>query len=163
MIELALDRGAAGAGAARPGCQSRRAGAGDLADGRASLQLNGQAFHLHIQALKAMAQPLGSFFDWGLNINGQWGRSPADLKASVAVLDQGFNTLDLFHLAKGQIVRRYTGGETLGQRRAAKVMQDLLLQKAGRRFSLHEADEIIRHACTRGTGQNCWSKGKHSI
>lgn len=97
--------------------------------------LNGQAFHLHVQALKAMAQPLGSFFDWGLNSNGQWGRSPADLKASVAVLDQGFNTLDLFHLAGGQIVRRYSGGETLGQRRAAKVMQDLLLKKGGRRFS----------------------------
>ena len=109
--------------------------------------LNGQAFHLHIQALKAMAQPLGSFFEWGLNSHGQWGRSPADLKASVAVLDQGFNTLDLFHLAGGQIVRRYTGGETLGQRRAAKVMQDLLLQKGGRRFSLHEADEYVRLAC----------------
>ena len=108
--------------------------------------LNGQAFHLHIQALKAMAQPLGSFFDWGLNSNGQWGRSPADLKASVAVLDQAFNTLDLFHLAGGQIVRRYTGGETLGQRRAAKVMQDLL-HKAGRRFSLHEADEYVRLTC----------------
>jgi hypothetical protein len=63
------------------------------------------------------------------------------------VLDQGFNTLDLFHLAGGQIVRRYTGGETLGQRRAAKVMQDLLLQKGERRFSLHEADEYVRLAC----------------
>jgi len=108
--------------------------------------LNDRAFHLRVQALKAMTQPLGSFFDWGMNVNGQWGRSPADLKASVAVLDQGFNTLDLFHLAGGQIVRRYTGGETLGQRRAAKAMQDLLMQKAGRRFSLHEADEFVRQA-----------------
>ena len=75
--------------------------------------LDGQPFHLHIPALKAMAQPLGSFFEWGLDLNGQWNRSPFELKASIAVLDQGFNTLDLFHLSGGQIVRRYTGGETL--------------------------------------------------
>jgi len=109
--------------------------------------LNGQTFHLHVHTLKAMAQPLGSFFDWGLNSSGQWQRSPGDLKASVAVLDEGFNTLDLFHLAGGQIVRRFTGGETLGMRRAASAMQDLLMQKAGRRVSLHEADEYVRQSC----------------
>jgi len=109
--------------------------------------LNGQLFHMHIHNLRAMAQPLGSFFEWGLNSSGQWNRSPADLKASVAILDEGFNTLDLFHLSGGQIVRRFTGGETLGMRRAAKTMQDLLLQKAERRVSLHEADEYVRQAC----------------
>ena len=114
--------------------------------GEHSFTLDGQSFHLRIQALKAMAQPLGSFFEWGLNSHGQWQRAAADLKASVAVLDEGFNTLDLFHLAGGQIVRRFTGGETLGMRRAARTMQDLLLQKADRRVSLHEADDLVRQA-----------------
>jgi len=115
--------------------------------GEHTFTLDGQPYKVQIQALKAMAQPLGSFFEWGLNTAGQWARSPADLKASVAVLDQGFNTLDLFHLSGGQIVRRYTGGETRGQRRAAKAMQDLLLQKTGRRVSLHEADDYVRQSC----------------
>jgi len=115
--------------------------------GEHHFELEGLPFHVYVPALKAMAQPLGSFFEWGLGLNGQWERSPFDLKASVAVLDQGFNTLDLFHLSGGQIVRRYTGGETLGQRRAAKIMQDLVLQKAGRRASLHEADTYVRQVC----------------
>lgn len=114
--------------------------------GEHTFTLDGQPFHLLVHNLRAMAQPLGSFFEWGMNSNGQWGRSQADLKASVAILDEGFNTLDLFHLSGGQIVRRFTGGETLGMRRAAKAMQDLLLQKAERRVSLHEADEYVRHA-----------------
>ena len=115
--------------------------------GAHSFTLDEQPFKVQVQSLKAMAQPLGSFFEWGLNTAGQWARSPADLKASVAVLDQGFNTLDLFHLSGGQIVRRYTGGETRGQRRAAKAMQDLLLQRTGRRVSLYEADDYIRQCC----------------
>ena len=115
--------------------------------GEHHFNLNGQEYHLCIHAVKALAQPLGSFFEWGLNTSGQWSRSTADLKASVAVLDQGFNTLDVFHLSAGQIVRRYTGGETLGMRRAAKVMQEMLLQQAGRRVSLYEADGYIRHSC----------------
>lgn len=109
--------------------------------------LDGSIYHLNVHEIRAMAQPLGSFFDWGLNNEGQWIRSAADLKSSVAVLDQGFNTLDLFHLSGGQIVRRFTDGETLGMRRAAKAMQDLMLQKVDRRVSLNEADEYIRQAC----------------
>ncbi|HPN54287.1 MAG TPA: ParM/StbA family protein [Anaerolineaceae bacterium] len=110
-------------------------------------ELNDRPMHLHIHGVKALAQPLGSFFEWGLNTEGQWNRAPADLKASVAVLDQGFNTLDLFHLSGGQIVRRFTNGETLGMRRAAKIMQDLVLHKLDRKLSMHEADDLIRQSC----------------
>ncbi|MFZ6028302.1 MAG: hypothetical protein ACOYYS_11360 [Chloroflexota bacterium] len=114
--------------------------------GEHQFDVDGQAHALHIHALKAMAQPLGSFFEWGLALDGQWGRSPADLKAHVGVLDQGFNTLDLFTLAGGQIVRRYTGGETLGMRRAASLMQDLIRQNTGRKLSLHEADRYLQES-----------------
>lgn len=114
--------------------------------GEHHFDVDGQNHVLHIHTVKAMAQPLGSFFEWGLTLDGQWGRSPADLKAHVGVLDQGFNTLDLFTLAGGQIVRRYTGGETLGMRRAASLMQDLLRQHTGRKFSLHEADGHLQQA-----------------
>ena len=102
--------------------------------------------HLRISSIKAMAQPMGSLFEWGLNLEGQWSRSPNDLKASIGVLDQGFNTIDLIHIHQGQIVKRFTGGETLGQRRAAKLMQDLIEQRTGRTVALYEADEYLRQS-----------------
>jgi hypothetical protein len=114
--------------------------------GEHRFDVDGQPHEMRIHSLKAMAQPLGSFFEWGLKTDGQWGRNPADLKANVGVLDQGFNTLDLFTLAGGQIVRRYTGGETLGMRRASSLMQDLLHQQTGRKYSLHEADGHLQQA-----------------
>ena len=114
--------------------------------GEHNFDVNNQHHHLNIRAVKAMAQPLGGFFEWGLGLDGQWRRLPSDLKSSVGVLDQGFNTTDLFHLKGGQIVRRYTGGETLGQRRAASALRELIENRTGRRVSLHEADEYLRQA-----------------
>lgn len=107
---------------------------------------NGTDWNLTISSIKVMAQPLGSFFEWGLDLNGEWQRSVNDLRSSVAILDQGFNTTDLFHLNQGQIVKRYTGGETLGQRRAAKIMKDLMEQKFGKKMSLQEADNLLRNS-----------------
>ena len=108
--------------------------------------LDNTSCSFNIQMIKAMAQPLGSFFEWGLNLNGEWQRSSSDLKTSIGILDQGFNTTDLFHIHQGQIVKRYTGGETLGQRRAAKLMQDLIEQHAGRKVTLYEADAYLRQS-----------------
>lgn len=115
---------------------------------------NGIEWDLTISSIKTMAQPLGSFFEWGLALTGEWQRSVNDLKSSVAILDQGFNTSDLFHLNEGQIVKRYTGGETLGQRRAAKIMQDLVEQRFGKKLSLSEADNLIRQSISNSTRSN---------
>jgi len=126
--------------------------------GEHTFNVDGQPYRLYIHSLKAMAQPLGSFFEWGLSTDGQWQRAQADLKANIGVLDQGFNTLDLFTLSGGQIVRRYTGGETLGMRRAAHLMQDLFYQQTGRRVSLHEADGYLRQ-CSNGHASELLVRG----
>ena len=112
--------------------------------GEHSFTLDNHPCRLRVHSIRAMAQPMGSLFEWGLNLEGQWGRSPKDLKASIGILDQGFNTIDLIHIQQGQIVRRFTNGDTLGQRRAAKLMQDLIEQRAGRKVTLHEADDFLR-------------------
>jgi len=106
--------------------------------------IDNQPCCFRIHSIRAMAQPMGSLFEWGLNLDGQWGRISKDLKASIGILDQGFNTIDLIHIQQGQIVRRFTNGDTLGQRRAAKLMQDLIEQRAGRKVTLHEADDFLR-------------------
>ncbi len=98
----------------------------------------------------------------GLSLNGQWERSSFDLKASVAVLDQGFNTLDLFHLCGGQIVRRYTGG---GERRTAPGGEDHAragFAESRRRVSLHEADAYVRQIWNGREAEKLRVKGERS-
>lgn len=114
--------------------------------GEHSFELDDRPFSLRIRAVKALAQPLGAFFEWGLDPTGQWARPASDLKATIGIADAGFNTLDLIALAGGQIVRRYTNGSTLGLRRGARVMQELFEARTGRRVSLHQADQYLQQA-----------------
>ncbi len=98
---------------------------------------------LSVERIRAMAQPAGAFFAWGLNDHGKWARDTSDLEAPVAVCDIGFNTLDLFAVQGGEIMARFTGGDTAGMRRAAEV----LIGAVGAydvELSLHEADALLR-------------------
>ena len=119
--------------------------------GEHAFELDDRSFRLRICGVKAMAQPMGALFEGGLDLTGQWARPPSDLKATIGVLDLGFNTLDLITLIGGQIVRRYTDGTTLGLRRGARVMQELFEAQTGRRVSLHQADQYLQQA---GRGGN---------
>jgi hypothetical protein len=112
--------------------------------GEHTFSLDNRPCRFRVHSIRAMAQPMGSLFEWGLNLEGQWARTPKDLKASIGVLDQGFNTIDLIHIQQGQIVKRFTSGDTLGQRRAARLMQELIEQHAGRKVTMHEADDYLR-------------------
>jgi hypothetical protein len=106
--------------------------------------LDGSEARLTVHQVKPMAQPVGAFFDWGLDRRGQWVRPKEDLRVPVAVLDLGFNTLDLFSVKAGQISARYTGGDTLGMRRAATALAERVRREHRRPLSLHEADELLR-------------------
>ncbi len=121
-------------------------GLSDWLVGEHSFELDDRPFSLRVRGIKAMAQPMGAFFEWGLDPGGQWARSASDLKATVGILDLGFNTLDLVVLSGGQIVRRYTDGTTLGLRRGARVLQELFAARTGRRVSLHQADQYLQQA-----------------
>lgn len=114
--------------------------------------VNGQAVQFTVHGIRPFAQPLGAFFAWGLGSDGKWSRSTEDLRLPVAVLDLGFNTLDLFSVAQGQISARYTGGDTVGMRRAATNFADNVQAKYNRVISLHEADALMK-AYIRGRGE----------
>jgi hypothetical protein len=94
--------------------------------------------------VKAMAQPAGAFFAWGLDDRGRWVRAKSDLKAPVAICDVGFNTLDLFAVEGGEVVGRFTGGDTAGMRRAAEQLIAQVRGLYGVDLSLHEADALLR-------------------
>jgi hypothetical protein len=113
--------------------------------GHHEFQVNGQPIWLEITAIKAMAQPAGAFFAWGLNEAGEWIRPAVDLEVPVAICDIGYNTIDNFVVSKGNVVARYTGGDTQGMRRAAEVLIESVNRRYGRSLSLHEADSFLRN------------------
>ncbi len=115
----------------------------DWLQGEHRFTLNGDAVILTVTAVKAMAQPAGAFFAWGLDDDGHWTRPAGDLKAPVGICDIGFNTLDLFAVEGGQVVARFTGGDTLGLRRAAELLGSRVRKDYGVSFSLHEADALL--------------------
>jgi len=97
-----------------------------------------------VHQVRALAQPVGAFFAWGLDDAGRWRRPADDLKAPVGVCDIGFNTLDLFAVEGGQVVARYTGGETLGMRRATETLADLVRRAHGVTLALPQADALLQ-------------------
>jgi hypothetical protein len=112
--------------------------------GRHEFCVDGRPYAVVVKAIKAMAQPLGSYFLWGLNEDGQWTRPEADYIAPVAVADIGFNTLDLFGIERGQVVSRLTGGQSLGMHRAATAIKRHVRSAYSVELSLGQADELIR-------------------
>ena len=112
---------------------------------------NGKGVCVNVRAVKAMAQPVGAFFSWGLDLAGEWTRDEADLTdASVAVLDSGFNTLDLLLVKQGHIEKRETGGDNLGVRVAAQEIANALKAKYRIVKSLIEVDALIRQYFEKG-------------
>jgi hypothetical protein len=112
--------------------------------GRHRFEVNEEAMAIRIEEVRVMAQPAGAFFAWGLDGGGRWARPKADLKAPVAVCDVGFNTLDLFAVQGGDVVARFTGGDTAGMRRAAELLTNAVKAKHSVELSLHEADAFLR-------------------
>ncbi len=106
--------------------------------------VNGQEVVLEVVAVRAMAQPVGAFFAWGLDDAGRGARSKEDLRAPVAVCDIGFNTLDLFAVQGGEVVGRFTAGDTAGVRRAAERLIEAVQARYGVDLSLQEADAYLR-------------------
>lgn len=106
--------------------------------------LDGQEYCITVDDLQAAAQPAGAYFTWGMNNQGKWNRSAADLDVLVGIADIGFNTLDIFSVAGGQVVGKLTGGDTAGIRRAAEALMREVKEKYDVNLSRHEADQFLR-------------------
>jgi len=112
--------------------------------GEHAYAVNGRKARLDITKVLVMAQPAGTFFAWGLTDQGKWTRPRADLKAQVAVCDIGFCRLDLFVVEGGQVVGRFTSGDTVGMRRSAELLINAIRSGYGVGLFLHEADALVR-------------------
>lgn len=119
--------------------------------GEHTFTYDGKASRVNVRAVKAMAQPVGAFFAWGLDSAGEWAREESDLTdAAVAVLDSGFNTLDLLLVRQGRVEKRETGGDNLGVRVAAQEIANALKARFGITKSLIEVDSLIRQYLDHG-------------
>ena len=58
--------------------------------------------------------------------------------------DIGYNTLDLFTVQGGEVIGRFTGGDTSGMRRSAELILTAVRGSHGLALSLHEADALLR-------------------
>lgn len=113
--------------------------------------INGRPLCLNVRAVRMMAQPVGAFFCWGLDLAGEWMRGESDLtEASVGVLDSGFNTLDLILVRQGRIEKRETGGDNLGVRVAAQEIANALKARFGIVKPLIQVDGLIRQYLDQG-------------
>jgi hypothetical protein len=113
--------------------------------GEHTFTYDGGTSHITVHAVKCMAQPVGAFFAWGLDDTGEWVREESDLtEATVAVLDSGFNTLDLLLVKQGRIEKRFTGGDVLGVRVAAEEIARAVKAQYKFALSMAEADAYIR-------------------
>lgn len=99
-----------------------------------AVQINGQSFAFQVVAVRAAAQPMGAWADWALDATGRWAH-PAGRTALAAVLDIGFNTLDLYAVRGGRLEPRFVGGAKVGVRR--------LLDLIAPGVAYHEAQEQL--------------------
>ncbi len=112
--------------------------------GSHSFQVDESEYQVQVDGVQIAAQPAGAYFCWGVNDAGQWTRPAADLDAHTAIADLGFNTLDVLGVQGGQIISRYTGGDTAGIRRAAEILMSDVKQRFEVNLSRHEADRYLR-------------------
>ena len=91
--------------------------------------MDGKEYQVTIENIQAAAQPAGAFFSWGMNNLGKWMRAMDDLDVMVGICDIGFNTLDIFTVSGGDIVGKFTGGDTAGIRRAAEALMRAVKEK----------------------------------
>ena len=114
-----------------------------------------------INQVKRMAQPMGAFFQWGADDNGQWIRSdnPA---GKFAVADIGMNTFDLFVIENKQVIQRFSQGENLGTRRALSFIRQTVYERYGYKPSFYEADQLARHYTAKREAVISHMHGEHS-
>jgi hypothetical protein len=111
--------------------------------GSHKFSVDGIPYSIQIDKIKAMAQPLGTYFAYGLTGSGRWNNDRIDWDAPTAVGDIGFNTVDLFGIKSGQLINRFTSGGRLGMHRASRrIIQEASDYRV--KLSLYEADQMIR-------------------
>lgn len=96
--------------------------------------VNGRQYSFTVTKIRSYAQPVGAYLNWA--IDDELKQRAGVKGAEVAVIDPGFNTLDLYALRNGDVVETYVGGDEVGVKR--------LLEKIDGTRDLAELDNMLR-------------------
>jgi len=99
---------------------------------------------VEIAAIKVLPQPVGAYFAWALREDGSAARTARELERAVGIVDIGFNTVDIFAVQGGRVLKEYTGGESIGVRAATRILQDHARRRFGVRLTHHQAAALLR-------------------
>jgi hypothetical protein len=115
--------------------------------GQHSFSVDGVETVVTVDAVRAkVPQPVASWFEWGMDADGQWVKGKAAQIAPTLIIDQGFNTLDVLVVEGGRISERVSEGDTLGMRRAAERLIRTLKHKYSVELELRPAAELVQQA-----------------
>ena len=113
--------------------------------GEHAFSVDGVETVLTITNIRArIPQPVATWFEWGLNTKGQWIKGAEAMRAATLIVDEGYNTLDVLAVEEGRISQRYTGGDTLGMRRASERLIEMLDHRHGLLLELYKANISIQ-------------------
>ncbi len=96
-----------------------------------------------IVEVKVLPQPVGAYFAWALGPDGRAARPARELERSIGVVDVGFNTVDVFAVQGGRVLKEQTGGESIGVRAATRMVQRYIREQFGVRITHHQAAELL--------------------
>jgi hypothetical protein len=128
--------------------------------GKHTFWINNVETSVNVVSVRAkISQPLAAWFEWGLNLAGQWsGDKEAFIKAPAWIGDLGYNTFDVLLIEGGQISDR-SRGDQLGMRRAGERLGDILKRKYSLQLSPRSLDGLIRQWLHDGKVET-WVEGR---
>jgi len=123
--------------------------------------VNGESSRVTVTGIKFAAQPVGAFFEWGMNDSGQWVRSEAEFLQDTGIIDVGYGTIDLFVVSRGQVNAVFTAGDDLGMGRVAESVVEIFGRMHGDPMGTVEADELVyQYVVSRGKPVKVAAQGR---
>ena len=108
-------------------------------------QVNDQFAEMTIVQIRVIPQVMGTYYDCLAEKSGSLKLAGNNVRFGIA--DIGFNTLDLIGVEDGTVIDRFTGGNTLGMRRAAEIVANAVREEVDVELSLQQADDLIVQTC----------------
>ena len=108
-------------------------------------RVNDQSAEVTISQIQVVPQVMGTYYVCLAGKNDSL--RPAGPNVRFGIADIGFNTLDLIGIEDGNVIDRFTGGNTLGMRRAAETVVNAVREEVDVELSLQQADDLIVQAC----------------
>jgi hypothetical protein len=113
--------------------------------GEHKFSVNDADYRLVVEELQLWPQGAAAYFDWLLNERGLLTRDRNILRQMVGVCDIGFRTVNFFTIARGEVMRRLTGGNDSGIKTAADTLTTLVWNHHSIRLTPLEAEKFLRN------------------